>query len=199
MAPPACAPNHPSTAGLKKPIFGLSMIRSGTRPRAACLRTCFVRSLPNLEVAAGSVAQNSTNSWSRNGNAHLERVRHRRAVEVVEHVVGEAELRVEVQRAPPADRPAMPLPRRRSAARRAAPPSSARERAAHQSRCVTARRWRRSSRRAARRGPRAASVAGRPAEPAPGTPGCELLDGARAAAARAGAHAPTSAAARCLR
>ena len=90
-------------------------------------------------------------------HAHLERVRHRRAVEVVEHVVGEPELPVEEERG----RQRRVRAGRRAGTRSRAAPRCRRARRAGRGRASAhvAGAERRSSRAAARRRPGAASVA----------------------------------------
>ena len=76
----------------KNPSLRLSMIRSGTIPRAACFSRYFVcRPRPDLEVGRDRRAV-LDDVVVEERDAHLERVRHRRPVEVVEHVVDEREL-----------------------------------------------------------------------------------------------------------
>ena len=69
------------------------------------------------------VAQNSTSWWSRKRHAYLERVRHRCAVEVVQHVVDECQLPVEVQESSGAGASETPSSRARTASRRLTVPS----------------------------------------------------------------------------
>ena len=66
-------------------------------PRAASLRTYFVLRPPDLEAARDRGAE-LDELVVEERHPHLERMRHRGAVEVVEHVVDERELRVEIQR-----------------------------------------------------------------------------------------------------
>ena len=71
----------------KNPTFGLSMLVSGTSPRA---RPAARLRRPAVDLQAlGHRRAELDEPVVEEGDAHLERVRHRRAVEVVEHVVGE--------------------------------------------------------------------------------------------------------------
>ena len=73
------------------------MSRSGTSPRAARLRRYFVT--PSRTFSDdGIVLQSCDELVVEERHAHLERMRHRGAVEVVEHVVDEPELGVENER-----------------------------------------------------------------------------------------------------
>ena len=73
------------------------MIRSGIRPRASVLQHVLRVQSPDLEPRRDRRAE-LDDVVVEERDAHLERVRHRRAVEVVEHVVDEPELGVEVER-----------------------------------------------------------------------------------------------------
>ena len=89
--------NQPSTDSAKKPILRLSMIRSGRSPRDARLSRYFVVSRRTLSPC-GMPRAVLDHLVIEERHPNLQGVRHRGAVEVVEHVVDERQLRVDVQR-----------------------------------------------------------------------------------------------------
>ena len=101
------------------------MIRSGTSPRAAGLQHVLRRQPVDLETRRGCRAQNSTTSWSRNGTRTSSECAIDVAVEVVEHVVDERELRVEIERRRRADRASARSPGARPRASRSPAVASA--------------------------------------------------------------------------
>ena len=91
------ARSQPDDACRKNPIFGLSMAKVGRRSRAASLEDVLGGVPSELESCGDGCCpfdEVVVEEW----DADFEGVGHAGAVEVVEHVVGQRELRIEVQR-----------------------------------------------------------------------------------------------------
>ncbi len=151
---------------VEEAALALASARSrGRAPWPPSRRTCLPWSRCTL-WRVGIVAHSSTNSWSRNGTRTSSEHAIERAVEVREHVVDEAELRVEVERR---------LERRRAGRAREVPAQHALggvvllgQRAAEQPVAQVGSHERRSRRAGARRGRGACSAStSRPARPGP--------------------------------
>ena len=119
------APTQAPTASLKKPRLRLSSTKSGTWSRAASRSTCLPCSRRTLCARRDARAE-LHQLVVEERHPHLERAGHRGAVEVGEHVVDQAEPRVQVERGlerrgagRAGQAPAQHAPRRRRRARRA--------------------------------------------------------------------------------